>query len=125
MTQFHLDTCDKGTVDPFFGCDTTGLTDDGAEIAFCQAHLRGVESYLMFVDSILVDKQDKAVEDGLLARLRDLLLCGIATEKIVVVVHLGSYKTADELAVVVVLVDDVPESFQNLSGGGNVGLRGW
>ena len=45
-------------------------------------------------------------------------------EETVVVIHLSGYETADELAVVVRLVYDMPEGFQNMACGCYIVLRG-
>ena len=67
--EFHFDSGDKGPVNPFLGSDAAGLSDDGAEIALGEAHAVGIEADLMLMCGMLIDKLDKAVEDGLLTRL--------------------------------------------------------
>ena len=69
MLQFYLDVFDEGAVNPFFCGGTTGLADNSAEIAFSKTHLIGIETDLVLVSSVLVDKKYKAVEDGLFTTL--------------------------------------------------------
>ena len=69
MLQFNLDVFDEGAINPFFCGGTAGLTDNGAEIALCEAHLVGIETDLVLVSSVLVDEIYKAIEDGLFSTL--------------------------------------------------------
>ena len=67
--QFHLDTGDEGTINPFLSRYTAGLADNGAQIAFGQTHAISIVSYLVLFGTMLIDELDEAVEDGLLTRL--------------------------------------------------------
>ena len=70
MSEFHLYAHDEGTVYPFLGGDTTGLADDSTQVAFGETHTVGVVTDLVLLGAMLVDELNKAVKDGLLARLR-------------------------------------------------------
>jgi len=65
MSQLHLDAGDEGKVNPLFCRRTTCLADDGAEVTLRQTHLIGIETNLVLLDGMLVDKIDEAVEDAL------------------------------------------------------------
>ena len=67
VTQFYLDTGDESTVYPFFGGGAAGLTDDGGEVALCEAHPFSIVAYLGVLAAVLVYERDKTVEDGLFA----------------------------------------------------------
>ena len=67
VAQFYFDACDEGTVYPVFGGGATGLTDDGTQVAFGEAHTFGIVAYLMMLGTMLGDQLEETVEDGLLA----------------------------------------------------------
>ena len=69
MHEFHFDAGDEGAVDPFLGSHTAGLADDGTQITLCETHAVGVIADLVLFGIVLVHELDKAVEDGLFARL--------------------------------------------------------
>ena len=91
VAQFYFDSGDEGTINPVFGGSAAGLANDGAQVAFGEAHTISVVAYLMMLGTMLGDQLEEAVEDGLLARTNAGLLVGLLTEQMVVVVHLGSY----------------------------------
>ena len=63
MAQTDLGGGDDGLVDPLFGGDAAGLTDDGAQIALGEADLVGIEGEAVLLAAVLVDEADEAVED--------------------------------------------------------------
>ena len=69
VAQFYFDTGDEGTVYPVFGGGAAGLSDDGAQIALCEAHAVGIVAYLVMLGTMLGDQLEETVEDGLLTRL--------------------------------------------------------
>ena len=69
VAQFYFDASDEGTVYPVFGGGATGLTDDGGQVALGEAHTVGIVAYLVMLGTMQGDQLDKAIEDGLLARL--------------------------------------------------------
>ena len=69
VAQFYFDASDEGTVYPVFGGGAAGLSDDGAQIALCEAHAVGIVAYLVMLGTMLGDQLEETVEDSLLARL--------------------------------------------------------
>jgi len=67
VAEQYLGLCDERTVDPVFGGGAAGLADDGTQVALGEAHTVGVIGDLMLLAAMLVDKPDKAIEDGLFA----------------------------------------------------------
>ena len=122
MHQFDLDAGNKSAVNPLLGCHPTGLTDDGAQIAFGEAHAFGIVAYLVVLCTLLVDELQEAVEDGLFARLRGLKHVGVVPIGSIVEVHHGGNKTADRLPIVVGLMNHVPDGVDDVAGGGDIGV---
>ena len=120
MSQLHLNASNESTVYPFFCGNSACLTHHGAKIALGETHLRGIECHVVFLHGMLIDKVDEAVEDCLLMRFQSLLLIGITAEERVVMMHLCRYKAAYKCAVVVMLVNNMPESVDDLKGGGDI-----
>ena len=69
VAQFYFDASDEGTIYPVFGGGAAGLADDSGQVAFGEAHAVGIVAYLVMFGTMLGDQLEKAVKDGLLARL--------------------------------------------------------
>ena len=67
VAQFYLDAGDEGTIYPVFGGGAAGLADNGAQVAFGEAHMLGIVANLMMFGTVLGDQLEESVEDGLLA----------------------------------------------------------
>ena len=124
VAQFYFDACDEGTVYPVFGGGAAGLSDDGAQVSLSEAHAVGIVAYLMMFGTMLGNQLEEAIEDGLLARTTAGLLVDLLLEQLVVVVHQGCHEGCGCRTVIVRLADEVPETVEDVTGGGNVGLRG-
>ena len=120
MAKFNLDASDESTIYPVFGCDATGLSNDGAEVTLCKADATGVVGYLVLFVAVLIDKTDETVEDGLFAGVRYGLVGDIATIEFVIVMHQCSNYCGNGGAVVVGLMDDVPKRFDDVAGRGYI-----
>ena len=68
VAQFYLDAGDEGAVYPVFGGSTTGLADNGGQVALGKAHAIGIVAYLVMLGTMLGDQLEEAVEDSLFAR---------------------------------------------------------
>jgi hypothetical protein len=65
--EFHFDTGDEGTVNPFLSSNTASLADDSAKVALGEAKAVGIVANLVLLGTVLIDELDKTVENGLLA----------------------------------------------------------
>ena len=124
VKQFCLDTGNKGTVYPFLGGDATGLADDGAQIALCEAETLGIVVELAVLRTMLIHQLDEAVEDGLLTAAALGQQGSFAAVESIVVMHEGCNERRDCGAVVVILMYGVPDGVHDVAGGLNVGLAG-
>ena len=120
MAKFYFDAGDESTIYPVFGCDATGLSNDGAEVTLCKADATGVVGYLVLFVAVLIDKTDETVEDGLFAGVRYGLVSDIATIEFVIVMHQCSNYCGNGRAVVVGLMDDVPKRVDDVTGRGYI-----
>ena len=66
VAQFYFDAGNEGTVYPVFCGGATGLSDNGAQVALCEAHTVGIVAYLVMFGTMLGDQLNKTVEDSLL-----------------------------------------------------------
>ena len=114
VAQLDLDACDEGSVDPVLGGRAAGLTNDGAEIALGEAHAGGVIADLVLFAAMLVDELDETVEDGLLARTGQGLPVRLAAEQMVAVLHQGAYEGRHGGQVVVGLMREIPNAFEDI-----------
>ena len=64
VAQFYFDASDEGTVYPVFGGGAAGLSDDGAQIALCEAHAVGIVAYLVMLGTMLGDQLEETVEES-------------------------------------------------------------
>lgn len=122
MLQFNLDMLHECTVNPLLGGGAAGLSDNSTEIALRETHLVGIETDVVLARCMLIDKADKAVENGLFATLRPSEQIDMLAIDAIVMAHHGSNETADGLTVVVGLVDDLPDGVEDVAGGSNVTL---
>ena len=122
MSQFDLDMCDNSLVDPFLGSCPAHLSDNRAQITLCETHAFGIIRYLVFVLSVLIDKCNESVEDGLFMRLRTDKLVSMLSVESVVVVHECCHERTDGLHIIVVLMNHVPQGVDDAIGSFDVGV---
>ena len=80
MTQQDFGLSDEGAINPILGGGAAGLPDDGAEVAFGEAHAFSVIAYLVVLMAMQVDELDESVEDGLFTRAGDSKSVGLLME---------------------------------------------
>ena len=114
VAQFNFDAGDEGSVNPVFGGGAAGLSDDGGEVALREAHPFGIVAYLVVLAAILVHERDEAVEDGLFARQRQEGLIRLSAIATVVVVHQGGDEHVERRMMIVGLMHQLPESFNDV-----------
>ena len=117
MAKEDFSLSDEGTVDPVFGGDAAGLTDDGAKITLGETHSLGIVTNLVLFATMLVHKLNEAVEDGLFPRAGGCQIISLLIEQMVVVMHQGGYKIGGRGAMIVFLVDEVPKGVEDVAGG--------
>lgn len=125
MQQLCLGIGDERTIYPLFGSDAARLANDGAQIAFGEAHAVGIIGDLVLLAAVLIDELNETVEDGLLARARDGQAVGLLVEQMVAMVHEGCDKRRDGGAMVVRLMDKAPNAVMNVAECLAVFVRDW
>ncbi len=104
VAQLYFGLSDEGTVNPILSGDTSGLTNDCAEVTLSEAHAIGIVAYPVLFVTVLVDELNEAVEDGLLARAGGGQMISLLMEQTVVVVHQCCNEGRSGGAMVVLLV---------------------
>ena len=100
-----------------FGGSTTGLADNGGQVALGKAHAIGIVAYLVMLGTMLGDQLEEAVEDSLFARTTAGQLVGLLVEQMVVMLHLGSYEGCDGGTMIVVSdMNRLPDGVHNMCG---------
>ena len=74
VAQFHLYARHYGAVYPLLCGDAACLPYHGAKVSLRKAQALGIVAYMVVLGTVLVGKLYEAVEDGLLAKVRRLVL---------------------------------------------------